>query len=274
MKRKKQLPQIIWGVSSGNFIIYIISFAVSIVFIGLGFISCESFILWATLFMSVGASGIGAVILAFFIERSNNKRDKQELVKNRDVVIEPIISDLRQIIFIEILIASEESLEFKKKIENKTITEIIEDLMDLYRERVSLDSLNMNNYINYDDFDKDCIKLFTKRKEILKFLGGLFNYAVNDIVTNRSYNITHFLFLDQEIKSLKLLQSYLFNIKASENYSEYLFYYIEFLGEINYCAYSMLNEFNTIKKRGNYFYNKEGVRLLVNHRGSVYSNEI
>ena len=62
MKRKKQSSQLIWGVNSGNFIIYIISFAVSIVFIGLGFIPCESFRTWATLFMSVGASGIGAGI--------------------------------------------------------------------------------------------------------------------------------------------------------------------------------------------------------------------
>ncbi|MBR2384954.1 MAG: hypothetical protein IKA99_05060 [Clostridia bacterium] len=60
------------GVTKKNFIIYFFALIVSLVSIALGFILYEGFNIWATVFLSIGTSGVGAVLLAFFIERSNN----------------------------------------------------------------------------------------------------------------------------------------------------------------------------------------------------------
>ncbi len=54
-----------------NFWIYLIGFILSFLFLGLYFIAPQS--PWCTISVSVGASGIGAVILAGFIEWSNKK---------------------------------------------------------------------------------------------------------------------------------------------------------------------------------------------------------
>lgn len=67
-----------------NLIIYIVGLAVSILLLGLYFINPQS--PWCTIFVSVGASGIGAVILACFIEWSNEKtryENRQDIRKTK-----------------------------------------------------------------------------------------------------------------------------------------------------------------------------------------------
>ena len=69
-----------------NFWVYLIGCFLSLGFIGLGFIKEQGFVVWAEIFLYIGTSGIGAVVLAYFIEFSNNKiQDKkiQEFRKNQ-----------------------------------------------------------------------------------------------------------------------------------------------------------------------------------------------
>ena len=273
MKRKKQPSQLICGVSSGNFIIYIISLAVSIVFIGLGFIPCESFSTWATLFMSVGASGIGAVILAFFIERSNNINLQKVKRATRDAIISPMRRDLLQIICAEILIAEQETDDFKQYNQNKTLTEIIEKLENVYNEEMSKIPVDTTAYI---EFNKSKDKEFALRRRTIELLGGLLNYAVDDIFSNRTYNISYNLFTDREIKDVKRVQINLFKVKNSENYAQYLFNYLEFIAWID-CydeTHSLFNDFNSIRKDGDDFFDEKGKKILLSHRSWIKTNEI
>ena len=69
-----------------NFWVYLIGCFLSLGFIGLGFIKEQGFVVWAEICLYIGTSGIGAVVLAYFIEFSNNKiQDKkiQEFRKNQ-----------------------------------------------------------------------------------------------------------------------------------------------------------------------------------------------
>ena len=72
----------IMGIRQANFVIYVVGFIISASLIGLYFIKpCLPILI---VFCSIGASGIGAVLLAYFIDLSNefrNEKNKQELTR-------------------------------------------------------------------------------------------------------------------------------------------------------------------------------------------------
>ena len=70
-----------------NFLVYLIGCLVSIAFIAIGFIKEEAFKDWAEVFLYVGTGGIGAVVLAYFIELSNNKRDDKNKTQHRSEML-------------------------------------------------------------------------------------------------------------------------------------------------------------------------------------------
>lgn len=78
-----------------NFIIYIVALVISIACIGIGFIEDPCFETWATVFISIGTSEFGAVLLAFFIERSNNKRQRMRIKAFRKNQIKKFLFDLK-----------------------------------------------------------------------------------------------------------------------------------------------------------------------------------
>lgn len=73
-------------ISKSNLIIYIIACIVSLICIGLFFIDKDS--AWCILSCSIGASGIGAVVLALTLEISNNKiKEDQDIKKERSRIL-------------------------------------------------------------------------------------------------------------------------------------------------------------------------------------------
>jgi len=89
--RKIVFGNSIWGISKDNFVIYLITFCISILFISIYLLSAnaeKSKIL--VVIMSIGASAIGAAVLACFIEHSNyvvNYKKKIEAYNNTIVNI-------------------------------------------------------------------------------------------------------------------------------------------------------------------------------------------
>ena len=81
--------------NSSNWLVYLIASIVSLGFIGLGFIQSKCFSAWATVFLSVGTSGIGAVALAFFIELSNNKIQDKKIQEFRKNQLSGLLSNLK-----------------------------------------------------------------------------------------------------------------------------------------------------------------------------------
>lgn len=78
----------ILGVSKGNFWIYVVGLIISGVLIGVYFINPENAFL--TVLMSVGASLVGAILLAYFIERSNNfvqEKNKEEVRNTKTLLL-------------------------------------------------------------------------------------------------------------------------------------------------------------------------------------------
>lgn len=62
-------------ISKRNLVIYILGLAISLLLLGLYFIAPDS--PWCIVSCSIGASGIGAVVLAYFIEWSNEKTKEE-----------------------------------------------------------------------------------------------------------------------------------------------------------------------------------------------------
>ena len=113
-------------ISKRNLLIYIIGGVLSFTLLGLYFIDKDN--PWCIICCSIGASGIGAVILAWLIEDSNNRRMVDEKKKTRACISSPIIRDLTQIICVEALMVEQENEEFKTNICDKTLAEIVEIL--------------------------------------------------------------------------------------------------------------------------------------------------
>lgn len=262
MKKQKQFPQLILGVSSGNFLVYIISFVVSVVLIGLGFIPCCSFRKWATLLSSVGSGSVSAVILAFFIEWSNNIYSNKIKKKIRSSIIEPIYRDLIQIICKEATIVEHENGYFKQNIQQKTLSEIIIELDKYYSEEKSRIPSAVNDYSVYNENKNEA---FALRLQAVRFLGGLLNYAINDIYFNRSYNISYELFANHEIKTLRMIEINFSKVKNSNNYAEYIYNFSEFIAWIdcNDDKKSLFKNLNLIRKNGEDFLDEQGRKIIL-----------
>lgn len=259
-------------ISKRNLCIYIVGLAISLVLLGLYFINPNN--PWCIVSCSIGASGLGAVILAGLIEDSNNRKVINEKKKTRDCIISPLVKDLTHIICMEALIVEQENEEFKNKIQDKTLDKIIEELDDYYVAELTKGSAeNLDKSLSLNETNQDLLKI---RLKVLNMMGGLFNYATNDIYFNRSYNISYDLFTDTEIEHLKMIQINLDRAKGSETYAEYVLNYLEFLSWIDCYDETKLffNEFTSIKKTDNGFIGKDGNLLFIGYRSLINKNEI
>ena len=259
-------------ISRRNLCIYIVGLAISIVLLGLYFIDTNN--PWCIMSCSIGASGIGAVILAWLIEDSNNRRLASEKSKTRESITSPIIRDLTQIICMEALVVEQESETFKQNIQGKTLAEVIEELDKHYVLEITKNPTEtLKESYALDEENK---AIFEKRIRILSMLGGLFDYATDDIYFNRSYNISYDLFTDTEIEHLKMVQINLRKVKNSECYTEYVMCYLEFLSWID-CfdeLKSFFKVFNSIKKTDNGFVGEDGKLLFIGYRSLINNNEV
>lgn len=175
----------IWGVGKRNFLIYLIGLIISVVVIVPYFwFQCPIF----SILMSIGASGFGAIILAYFIERVSIARDQEYRNLKRENLLQPIIFDLQNSFctFIYQLYLDGYCIDFSKD---------LIDNIDAYCEQEKNKMFQTEKYDTPLNFHPSSI-----------FSSGLLNYACDDIINNRSNNMISGMFDDNEIKTIKHLQ--------------------------------------------------------------------
>ena len=127
-----------------NLLIYIIGLIISVSLIALSFIfSSENN--WRAIFGGTGASGIGAVLLGYFIERANNCRLEKEKLRTREKLVSAIDSDIVQIMCHEVLLLEKEQNEFFCSTKGKTLYDIIEDVEKIYNEQIISNALRIKD---------------------------------------------------------------------------------------------------------------------------------
>lgn len=177
--------RIILGVEKRNFLIYLIGLIISVVFILPYFwFQCPMF----SILMSIGASGFGAIILAYFIERVSIARDQENRNLKRENLLQPIIFDLQNSFcaFIYQLYFDGFCIDFSKD---------LIDNIDTYCEQEKEKMFQSGKHDALLNFNLSSI-----------FSSGLLNYACDDIINNRSNNMISGIFDDNEIKTIKNLQ--------------------------------------------------------------------
>lgn len=152
--------KMIMGVSKRNFIIYIVSFVLSVILIGLYFIktNCQ----WCIISCSIGSSFVGAVTLAYFIDLADYQNKK--IINDRifRITNQNNYSTIFNFVIVLYLAFKEiYKLDDNKKIpiyEKLTITqliqkyvEIIENIEDAIIPIISTNSIVQSEDLKYDE---------------------------------------------------------------------------------------------------------------------------
>ncbi len=190
MKRKIKdqsffIRDTILGVGKRNFFIYLAGLIISFSFI-IPYFWCENSII--SILMSIGASGVGAIILAYFIEKAGIARDKENKQWKRESLMQPIIFDLQNSFccFVSRLYLQGFNINFSKNLIyniNAYCEQEKDKMIECGNPEIVLD-FNVSRFFSY----------------------GLLNYGCNDIINNRSNNVFFGIFNDYEIKTIKVLQ--------------------------------------------------------------------
>ena len=208
----------ILGVKIGNFIIYIIGVMVSSLLIGLYFIDHNKpgWILCC----SIGASGIGAVLLAYFIDLGANQRENKILKRYIDSLKFTLARGYCEII------------NCIQKQYTKTIYSNETKLSDVLNEKFeNLLRQTQNKYPIYKN--KQIIDISQDEKSFvnsLKFQSRMGNLAIeiNDIFSHRYEFISNGYFDKREIDSLWIMNLQLIEIQSCERAYEILNHLLEF----------------------------------------------
>lgn len=265
-------------IPKSNLIIYGIALVVSIILIGLFFINYEN--PFCIISGSIGASGVGAVFLAGFIENSNNHIQEKLKKNKRQSIIEPVVRSIVEIVYIEWSLIEKENKEKTKKLEGKSLRDIAYAIEEYYfSEKGFSDSKDGYNELfqKFDLFNSRNQKKFEIRKKIYKMgLGGLTGYAINDIINNRSFNLSEQLFSDKEIKELAMIQMYYGKISSTENYYEYIDNFINLISwlDLGDNEKSTFFELGTLTWKEGELYDSNNKQVKLMHKHWVENYEI
>lgn len=183
-----------------NLIIYLIAFVASVVFLGLYFIDPQN--KWCVVSCSVGASGISAVLLGFFIERSNYVYSKKKYFLDRETVLYPILLWLGSSICRFISYLDQIGNEF----EIETVKEFFSVFEKLHRKEV-LGEYSFIKKIDEGEYLYEVKNCFIDSPIAIT--------AIKDLTNNRSYVLQNNLFTDNEIRDINLLSIQINDLKHS-----------------------------------------------------------
>lgn len=208
----------ILGVDKRNCIVYITIFIISAFLIGLSFIN-PSLYGWS-LCSSLGIGGFGSVLVAYFIDLSANKREKDILnryIKNLKLSLARGYCDILNIL-------QEESKKrlYKDKINmaealGKKFELILKNMQDKY-------PIYQNNKPTVLSFEENRL---TKGLKFSCRMGKL-QIDILDIFNHRFEFVNYGFFEEGEIDSLRIMQIQLNNIQESERAYEVISYILEF----------------------------------------------
>lgn len=231
----------ILGVDKRNFIVYIITFIISGILIGLSFINHDLYV-W-TLCSSLGTGGLGSVLVAYFIDLSANKREKEILnkyLKNLKISLARGYCDI---------------LNFLQSVSKKRFYKGKINLAEALEEKFEFLLRNFQDkYPMYKE--NELIKLTTNEGRFIKGLKfscrmGKLQIDILDICNHRFEFVNYGFFEEREIDSLRIMQVQLSNIQECERVYEVLAYILEFnawnLKKLELHEYFL--EFNKTRKK-------------------------
>lgn len=231
----------ILGVDKRNFIVYILTFIISGILIGLSFINTELYG-WS-LCSSLGTGGLGSVLVAYFIDLSANKREKEILnkyLKNLKISLArgycAILNSLQKV--------SKKRLYKEKTNLAEVLGEKFERLLRDFQDKYPMYKENelIKLTINEDRFTRG-----------LKFSCrmGKLQIDILDICNHRFEFVNYGFFEEREIDSLRMMQIQLNNIQECERAYEVLTCILEFyawnLEKLKLSDYYL--EFNKSRKK-------------------------
>ena len=168
-------------ISKGNLIIYIIAGAISLICIGLFFIDKNNS--WCIVSCSIGASGIGAVILALTLEISNNKvKEVQDIEKERSRILK-YAQNLQFYINQYIYYFNALSLRMNDRNEvdtNEMIDPNFRNLTDMYLSSMLITDLNVSVLKRFYEYEH----LLRDERDIADFVKVSFENNVEYYLTN------------------------------------------------------------------------------------------
>lgn len=172
--------------------IYIIGLIISVILIGLYFINTSN--AFCILSCSTGASLIGAVALAFFLEISDKKRKKEEIATFRKEKLNLIKSYLTRVL--EITIRKFYNLYSDKLEKDKVYAIKYNDIKDIL-----IDNFTNFEIANYEKgiYDQQAINFYNDGFSVLDTIVGM----VNKIISQEDLMIINKIFTKEEIEILR-----------------------------------------------------------------------
>lgn len=230
---------------------YVISIIISLVCIGVSFVEpCQH---WCDVLCGIGTSGIGAVLLAIFIDLCNIRQKKAKIEIDRESILGKLKRDIFQIIANEVTILEKEDKEFKDTIENKTIATISELIIDEYSQKYKLLKIEQSENIEfYEKYEQ----AFEIRKKTLSHIGGYINLVIDDITNNRGEYIVHSILSNDEIEQCIILQILFNGLKKMESYYDYISVFVMLLSKLHFGEKDMFYSIGNRVKIGSEFYDK------------------
>lgn len=233
---KKSLKNYVLGVNRINFLIYFIFAIVGIVFAILSFINTENN--WCVLSGSLGASLIGAVLLAWSIDIANNIRAKERLlyIKNREIgTIFWGVKELFRLLYKEYLLISQQQITEGTEI--KVCNAIDEMYVFYYTNNLTIDA-------NY-----------SLHSEIINWKKNLAGIVKNNILDDKRYFLDNDILTEDEFAGMERLYDFLLNSSST------LYDFDDYKSIIN-------DTYNELKKINNYFF-----KIYNNNQVAIFSPE-
>ena len=230
-----------------NLIIYIIALVLSGLCIGLYFIEPNN--PGCILSCSVGASGIGAVLLGYFLERANNINKEKSLLKNRKDILYPIFLILRTSICQHIKLLSDIGYTIK----SATVKEFFNEFNELAQDYI-LEKKGFWDTVNMPEYVKKIKKIYSR--------APISSNAIIEINNNRSLLINSGVLTSDEIQDLLLIEIFIGKIESAIDiddilaYLRNLFSYIHFEEIKNIAIQQNENEVS-------FYYNDQKIYLIV-----------
>lgn len=208
-------------ISKGNLIIYIIAGAISLICIGLFFIDKNNS--WCIVSCSIGASGIGAVILALTLEISNNKvKEVQDIEKERSRILK-YAQNLQFYINQYIYYFNALSLRMNDRNEvdtNEMIDPNFRNLTDMYLSSMLITDLNVSvlkRFYEYEHLLRDTLNTIHREVEF-RFYSNFERDIADFVKVSFENNVEYYLtnFAVQRLTDGKQIKDMVFEIIEKE----------------------------------------------------------
>ena len=243
----------IFGINKRHFIIYAVSFIVSLVLLSFIFLNNEK--LWV-FFVSIGASGLASSILGYFIELSNTERNNQMRTRNLTNLVQSYKNTLDRFMFYMFKIIIDVMQEKPKdKLYKVNVLDFKNNMSSIFKKYDKAQNIPLVISENNEEYEK--YKWATMLADNISIsLHGL-SMQITNITNQDLYGLLKF-YTEDEIKRLKTTATF-FETYDMANLEDYAVIFSELT---NKEFYSIL-ELNSIENITYYYASKDNKSGLI-----------